>query len=258
MKRIFTSLLLFSAIYTFAQQPDFNLTLIGYNGDYSNEIYNDIWGYVGEDGTEYAIIGTRNATVIYSLAIPEQPQEVARIEGANSVWRDMKDWGDYVYVTTDEGTDGLLVINMSGAPDNITWEFWQPPLTINNEIGILEKCHNLYIDENGYCYLSGCNLNDGGVLIIDVWSDPGNPKYIGATDARYSHDNFTRGDTIWSSDILDGYFSVIDVSDKTNPITINITTTSRNFTHNAWLSDDGNFLFTTDERANANLVVVHY
>ncbi len=253
MKKILFSLFMLSATLSFAQQPDFNMTLIGTNDDYSSDQYNDIWGYVDGSGTEYAIIGSRVATIIYSLEDPTNPTEVAYIPGATSTWRDAKSFGDFVYVTTDVGNDGLLVIDMSGAPDNITHEFWTPTLSVGNETATLQTCHNLYIDENGYCYLSGCNLNDGGVLIIDVFSDPGNPIYVGAADRRYSHDNFVRGDTLWSSDILDGYFSVIDVSDKENPVTLATAGTSFDFTHNAWLSDDGNYLFTTDERENANL-----
>ncbi|MEM8908819.1 MAG: choice-of-anchor B family protein, partial [Bacteroidota bacterium] len=249
MRVIFTMAFLWIALLSTAQQ-DFNLTFVS-NLDYP-ERCNDIWGYVAPDGTEYAILGTVEATAVISLADPENPQEVAYIDGETSTWRDMKSWGEYVYVTTDVGEDGLLVINMSGAPNNITWEFWQPILTVDGQSDQLGACHNIYIDENGFAYLSGCsNINSGGVLIIDVHSNPGQPAYVGAAAGIYSHDNFVRGDTLWSSDIFAGYFSVQDVSDKTDVFTQSVQTTSSDFTHNAWLSDDGNFLFTTDERPNA-------
>ena len=253
MNRFLFLFFLFCALTSYAQQPDFNLELIGQNGDYSNDQYNDIWGWVDSDGVEYAIIGSRTATIVYSLEDPANPQEVYYVPGATSLWRDMKNWGDFVYVTTDVGTDGLLIIDMSGAPENITHEFWTPTLTVDNETAPLETCHNLYIDENGYCYLAGCNLNDGGPLILDVATTPGEPVLVGHADRRYSHDVYARGDTLWSSDILDGFFSVVDVTDKANPVTMAITETSFFFTHNAWLSDDGDFLFTTDERNNANV-----
>jgi hypothetical protein len=141
---------------------------------------------------------------------------------------------------------------MSGAPDNITWDYWKPQITIEGQpTGTLRRCHNLYIDENGYCYLSGCRLNNGGVIILDVATTPGTPIYVGAADNRYSHDNFSRGDTIYSAEIEEGDFSVIDATDKANPITLAIQQTSFDFAHNCWLSDDGNYLFTTDERPNA-------
>ena len=36
---------------------------------------NDIWGFVDENGTEYAVMGTRTATRIYSLEDPTNPIE---------------------------------------------------------------------------------------------------------------------------------------------------------------------------------------
>ena len=47
--------------------------------------------------------------------------------------------------------------------------------------------------------------------------------------------------------------SVTDVSDKMNPVRLAEQITPFEFTHNAWVSDDNNYAFTTDERANAYL-----
>jgi hypothetical protein len=142
---------------------------------------------------------------------------------------------------------------MKNAPDSVQWHFWQPEFDTLGLNATLERCHNLYIDEAGYAYLSGCNMNGGGVIIVDVFTDPENPNLVGVCDPRYSHDNFTRGDTVWSGDINNGVFSAIDVRDKANPVTLATQATSRNFAHNTWLSDDGKFLFTTDERPDANV-----
>ena len=59
------------------------------------ESCNDIWGYVAPDGSEYAILGTTQATAIHDLSDPANPVELAYISGANSTWRDMKQWGEY-------------------------------------------------------------------------------------------------------------------------------------------------------------------
>lgn len=251
----FNSLLFTFLLFSFAAkaQVDINLSLVS-NLSYPVDC-NDIWGYVAPDGTEYAIVGTVDYTSIVSLADPANPVEVHNIPGSNSLWRDMKNWEDFVYVTTDSGQDGLLIIDMSGAPDDITSEYWKPMITPNGggNAGIIGDLHNIYIDEKGYAYLSGSkSVNSGGVLIFDVFTDPGNPIFVGNGTSVYSHDNFVRGDTLWSADISAGYFSVQDVSDKGNvpaPLAIQQTTTV--FTHNCWLSDDGNYLFTTDEKPNA-------
>lgn len=50
-------------------------------------------------------------------------------------------------------------------------------------------------------------------------------------------------------------FSVYDISNKAAPVLLATQTTPSNFTHNIWISDDGQTLFTTDERADAWVAV---
>lgn len=246
----FTAILMMLAV-TLSAQTNFNLTELA-NVPYT-EGCNDIWGYVDADGTEYAILGTRQATAILSLADPANPVEVAYIAGSVSTWRDMKTWGDFAYVTADAGSDGLLIIDLSGLPDQVTWEFWKPDLTINGNTANMQRCHNIYIDEKGYAYLSGCNpLNNGGVIIFDVHTTPGQPVLVGRAEPVYSHDNYVRGDTLYSANLGQGAY-ITDVTDKANPITLAIQETSFDFCHNVWISDNSQFMFTTDEKANAFL-----
>ena len=249
MHRIFIIALLFLGSLSIKAQESLNMELIS-NLQYTENL-SDVWGYVAPNGDEYAIVGTRNTASIVDLRDPSNPIEVAAFPGNPSTWRDMKHFGEFVYVTNDTGADGLLVIDMSGAPGNITAEFWQPEIEINGTINTLGSCHNLFIDELGYGYLSGCNLNGGGVLIIDLFTNPGEPQFVSAADARLSHDVMVQDNLMYSSDIFDGFFSVVDVSDRADPITLTTQATTMLFTHNAWVSDDNNFLFTTDERANS-------
>jgi len=234
-----------------AQPQNFNLTQIS-NLTYTQNL-NDIWGYVDTTGTEYALVGTQTGTSIVSLANPAAPVEVLFIPGASSVWRDLKTWNHHAYVTTDQGQDGLLIIDLmplstGGTP---TYQFWRPELTVNSATDTLNKAHNLYIDENGYCYIAGSNINTGEPFILDVNSSPMNPTYLGATAPYYAHDVYARGDTLWTSDINDGVFSVYDVSNPATPVALASQQTPRDFCHNAWISDDGQTLFTTDEKSNA-------
>ena len=250
MRRYFTLFIAFlSLLQLHAQNQSLNMELLS-NLPFGENL-NDIWGYAAPDGTEYAIVGTVLRTAIVDLSDPSNPVEVASFPGATSTWRDMKAFGEFVYVTTDVGADGLLVVDMSGAPNNITGFFWQPEIDINGTVTTLETCHNIFIDEEGFGYLSGCNMNGGGVLIIDLFSTPGMPQFVTGADPRQSHDVMVQDDLMYSSDIFNGFFSVVDVSDRTDPITLATQTTTMTFTHNAWVSEDNNFLFTTDERANA-------
>lgn len=215
-----------------------------------SENSSDIWGYE-KDGIRYAIIGNATKTSVFSLEDPTKPILRHVAPGAQSVWRDIKSYKNHLYVTTDQGTDGLVIIDMAKAPDTIKHSYYKPELTVGGVTKNLERCHNLYIDEKGYVYLAGCNISKGGVLIFDPNETPDAPKYIGAADLQYSHDAFARGDTLYTSEIYGGNFGVYDITDRSNPVLLALQSTSRTFTHNTWLSDNGKFLFTTDERAGA-------
>ncbi len=209
---------------------------------------NDIWGWVDPDnGKEYALVGLVTGVSVVDVSDPTNVVEVQFIPGASSTWRDIKTWGNYAYVT-NESNGGVMVINLGGAPNNITWTNWNPNLP---GLGQLNKCHNLYIDEFGYCYLAGCNINSGGMLLVDVFTTPGSPIYVGKAPAVYSHDVYVRGNKMFASEIYIGKVSIYDVTDKQNVTLLASQQTPYNFTHNAWLNDAGDVVFTTDEKANA-------
>jgi len=108
-------------------------------------------------------VGTSEGVSVVSLADATNPEKVAFAQGSSSIWRDVKTWGQHAYVTT-EGTDGLMIIDLSMLPDTISHYNWHP--TLEGDVDSLTSCHNLYIDENGYCYLSGSTLNNGGIHMI--------------------------------------------------------------------------------------------
>ncbi|MBT8229397.1 MAG: choice-of-anchor B family protein [Bacteroidia bacterium] len=219
------------------------------------ETGNDVWGYVSPEGIEYAIIGSVDATYIYNLSDPVNPRQVVRVEGTYSTWRDMKTWNEHLYVTTDAGGDGLLIVDLTSLEDSIRHKFWRPDLTVGTEISRLRQAHNIYIDENGYAYLAGPNVmssrDDRGAIILDLNEDPWNPVHVGSQTRAYAHDLFVRNNIMYASELYEGELGIYDVTDKANPVFINSTPTSFDFTHNAWPSDDGNYVFTTDERGNA-------
>ncbi|MFK7806283.1 MAG: choice-of-anchor B family protein, partial [Saprospiraceae bacterium] len=245
IKKMFAMVALLAATQVvFAQ---LNLTYISdlpYNQD-----LNDIWGYVAPDGTEYAIVGAANGTSVVSLADPANPEEVGYVPGDNSIWRDIKVWDDFAYVVTDDenSNDGLTVIDLSDLPNSIS----SIQMTDFGNLGTLNRCHNIWIDEFGYAYLAGCNLNSGGMIYLDCDANPAMPEIIGFGPAVYSHDVYTRDNLMYSSEINDGVFTVYDVTDKANTIALGNQETDFSFTHNGWLNDAGDVLFTTDELENA-------
>ncbi len=243
------SLLLLTTISYFSIGQKVSFNTVFHSQVSFNENSSDVWGFE-KDGIKYAIIGTATKTNVYSLEDIKNPILRYTAPGAQSIWRDIKSYNNHLYVTTDQGTDGLVIIDMNGAPTNISHTNFKPELTVGIESKSLQRCHNLYIDEKGFCYLAGCNISQRGVLIFDLKQDPKAPVYVGAADLTYSHDAFARGDTLYASEINIGKLSIYDVSDRTKPKLLASQATSRNFTHNAWASDDAKYVFTTDEKAN--------
>ncbi|MEO1257644.1 MAG: choice-of-anchor B family protein [Bacteroidota bacterium] len=250
MKKI---LLCFSILFTLSSlHAQLNIEFVS-QLDYDQRV-SDIWGYTAADGTEYAMVGLLNGVSFVSLADPENPEEVVYLPGDVSRWRDLRSFGDYAYVVADQpgSREGLWAIDMTPLPDTvivneILFEFDMDSLGIDT----LFTCHNVWVDEKGFAYLTGCDINSGGVLIYDLNNDPMNPEFVGMGNDVYSHDNYVRGDTLYTSEINEGQFGVYDIADRSDPILLGIQETPFRFTHNVWLSDNSKVLFTTDEKANA-------
>ena len=232
----------FSFFISFSQLNIDSIGHIDYISEHATMI-NDVWGYVDENNNEYGLVGTEKGTSVVDLSTPTNPTEIFWEPGIESVWRDLKTWGDYAYITT-EAENGLLIIDLSPLPSssNLTTNYYYGPS--NNE---WESAHNLYIDSSGYAYIFGANRGNGGVIILDVHTNPMNPIEVGFFDDWYVHDGYVLRDTMYLAHIDEGFISMVDVTDKANPILLGTSFTPSTFSHNIWTKDDGNFAFTTDE-----------
>lgn len=208
---------------------------------------NDVWGYVDEQGNEYAIVGTSKGTSIVNITDGANPQEVFWLAGTESIWRDPCVYGNYAYVTT-EAEDGLLIIDLSPLPQstNLPTSLYTGPSS-----NPWQSAHTCFTSPNGYGYIFGANRGNGGVIMLDLQSNPMNPVEVGTYDPFYVHDGFERNDTLYIGHIYDGFFSIVDVSDKANPLLIGTKTTPNAFTHNIWPSANGQVVYTTDEISGA-------
>ncbi|MFT5248220.1 MAG: choice-of-anchor B domain-containing protein, partial [Gammaproteobacteria bacterium] len=184
---------------------------------------------------------------IVDLADPTNPTELFFLNGLGSTWRDIKTWGEYAYVTNESG-NGVEVIDLTELPNNVSSFSWTPDIP---GVGTISTCHNIWIDELGYAYLTGCDVNQGGMIYVDVFTNPGQPEYAGKGPNVYAHDVYTANNLAYTCEVYDGVFGIYDVSDKTNTVFLGNQVTTGEFTHNCWLSDDGTILFTTDEQGNA-------
>jgi len=236
---LFFLLFLILGVQAQSQNAPVNVTLMGHLPGLGQ--LNDCWGWWDAAGNEYAIVGKRDSgTVIVDITDAQNPSVVAEVPGVPSVWRDIKSFGDYVYVVNDNSGAqgrGLLIIDMSNLP-NVTYK--------DTVIGDLRWAHNIYIDD-GYAYIAGGNDNNG-INILNLNNDPWNPEEVGRYTRTYCHDVYVRDDIMYTSELSQG-LTMVDVSDKGNPQVIGRRPYPGNFTHNAWLSDDGDICYTTDEVA---------
>ncbi|MEO0732691.1 MAG: choice-of-anchor B family protein [Bacteroidota bacterium] len=219
--------------------------------DYDQPV-NDVWGYVAPDGTEYAIVGLQTGVSFVSLANPDNAVEVVRIDGVNSSWRDMKTYRQYAYSVADERNEGITAFDLRFLPDSVP--FRRNAYNVPGFTQPFVRAHNLYIDTAAArLYTAGGNRNiiDGGVIIFDLAGDPLAPRLVGLGPDTYSHDVYVKEDTMYCSEIYDGELAIYDISDLNNIVELGTTLTPFEFTHNAWTTDDGQIIFTTDEVNNA-------
>ncbi len=213
---------------------------------------NDIWGYVADDGKEYALAGTTNGVAIFDISTPTEAVELFYINGVETIWRDIKTWQQYAYVV-NESQGGIMIVDLGDLPNNINTTYFNTPDSL------IHSSHNIWIDEQGYAYVVGYNRPDDsiptenrGVAIFDL-ANPTQPQLLGIYENNYVHDVFVRDNIMYTSETYTGKFGIVDISDPSNPTLVATQSTPNNFTHNTWLSDDSQTIFTSDERNDASI-----
>ena len=225
---------------------------------YENSQYNygisDVWGYTDEYGNEYAIVGYLNGSKILDVSTnPENPVEVMDIPGPSDndyyYHRDYKTLGDVLYTVCEMtgGDMGMQVIDLSLLPEN-------PPIQYPtyNHIG---TSHNLWVDPDGFAYIEH---GYGDAINIADLSNPLYPLEAGSFGnlGSNTHDIFTKNGIGYVSNGWSEEFLICDISDFENiEILATISDGITGYAHNAWLSESGNHLITTEETENKTVKI---
>lgn len=238
---------------TFLNAQNFNITqqaVVTFPG----QSLSNVWGYT-DGGQEFALIGAQLGTQIYNITNPASPVYVTTIPGPNSSWREIKTYNNYAYVVS-EGGWGVQVINLSGLITNTLPLPYQSVYPVVPGVGTVKSSHALQVDEvKGYLYLYGSRLttNDlvGYPIILNLNITPYTPTYAGKyTVSGYAHDGYVNNDTMFASHIYIGQFSIVNTTNKSNPVIYGPNVSTPNaFTHNTWRT--GNTIFSTDETSNS-------
>lgn len=216
--------------------------------------FNDVWGYVDCDSTEYALLGSREYVHFLRLEDDGTPTEIQRIPGGQNVtWRDMKTYRNYGYSVCDGCSEGLMIYDLSQvAEDTVilvqqTTQFWS-------------RSHNIYIDElNGRLYSVGTDSMSQGMIVLDLTVDPGNPTLMAKVpmDGGYIHDIHVVDNIAYASHGFNGLY-VYDATDAANPIFQGSLTDypQMGYNHSSWLDVNRGLLIFADETFNRALKLV--
>lgn len=254
--RFFLSIGLAFIFLTSVQSQNYNITFRS-KLIFPGQTLANVWGYAA-NGKEYALVGASKGLAIVDVTNPDSPVLLTQLEDTiNSLWREVKTFGNYAYVTSEgtspTGNGGVGIANLTDLPTvPVPFHKYHGDGAIQN---LLKRAHALHVDTvKGYAYIYGmANLAGGGALALNLNSDPYNPVYSGQYNTKYVHDGYAFNDTVYAGHIYAGEFSIINFTNKSSPVTVASQITPYAFTHNTWLSGNGNYLFTTDEKNNATL-----
>jgi choice-of-anchor B domain-containing protein len=254
MKKIILALTFYFLGHDFFAQ-NYNVTLRA-QLPYPGQTLANICGYVDSTGKEYALLGASNGMSIVDVSDPDNPFEVTQIPYNNvipgyALWKEIKVYKNYAYITSEAGA-GLQIVDLRHLPDstNFPSKYYTGDGAIDT---LLNRVHALHIDTSKkFVYLFGSTLLNGGAVVLDI-TDPWNPVYTGGYSNFYVHDGYVDNDTLYAANIYNGFCSVIDMSNKTSPVTLASFQTPHAFPHNTWPDVEKKTLFTTDEVSNSFL-----
>ncbi len=243
MKKPLTTLV--ALLCFFASQAQLNMSLLstwdGNNTQTSGVYYNDIWGYVDDQGNEYAVLGS--PTKVHFLDVTNPTNPVLKGEftgGSTTIWRDMKSYDRYVYAVADQGSEGLMIFDMSALPSGDITKVYQQ----NN---VFSRAHNIYIDvPNARLYVVGSNTQNSGMIVYSL-ADPANPSVIGnmGLSGGYVHDIFVKNNTAYCSHGYNGLY-VYDCTNAASPV-LKASLNTGGYNHSSWITEDGGHLIYAEE-----------
>lgn len=205
--------------------------------------FNDIWGYVDENGREYAIMGSASYIHFFDVTDPENPVEIRRFQGGSqTTWRDFKTYQNRAYGSADSSGEGIHIFDLSNLPDTV--------IHTNQITNFFGSAHNIFIDEpNGRLYAAGSNTQNSGLIVLDIATNPDQPALLGSVslpNAGFVHDLYVRDNIVYASHGNSDKLVIWDFTDPADPQYI-ASFDSNGYNHSNWVSEDGNTLIFAEE-----------
>ena len=248
MRHIFSiSFITLICVISIHAQDSLNMTKLSHVDGLPGNAYNDCWGYAKQNGSEYAIIGSKQAINIFNISDPKNPiLDTSINDGNNRVWRDFKTYGNYIYAVCDQGAEGLEIIS------KINYTFTQSTTDFTTS-------HNIFIDSlNARLYVVGTNTVSEGMIIYDLSQNPSNPQMIkkikldtllGVPNRNlYIHDIFVKDNIAYASHFYDQKFMIWNLENLDSIYLMGQYSWPAN--HSSWLDKTGEYVYDANEQLN--------
>jgi hypothetical protein len=132
---------------------------------------------------------------------------------------------------------GLQIIDLSNLPASAS--------LVATFMGF-SSMHNIFIDENDAILYASPGSGSNPAIAYSL-TNPVAPVQL-STFGIHNHDAYARNNIVYLSEGWDGSFSIYDLTTPTSPsLLVRLNIPSAGYVHNAWLTEDGNYLMTTEE-----------
>jgi choice-of-anchor B domain-containing protein len=206
--------------------------------------YSSVFGHA-VNGHEIAVLGGARHVMFFDITGTKasNPELIGKFEGTSTtVWREFKSYKNRLYAVSDNTSEGLMIFDMTNAPDTIVRTYWSSEF--------FAKSHSITLDTvSGRIYLNGSNVANTGIMILDISQNPDVPTVLAtipALEGGYIHDSFVRGDTLYASS---GYMGLYVYDFKTNPAvpTTLASVATGGYNHNSAMTLDGKYTYYSEE-----------
>ncbi len=249
----------------------------------SSSLGNDVWGFTDlNTRREYALMGLNNGIAVVDITDPQAPEQVGMAAGSNTTWRDIavyqrydadaRRWRAYAYVTADNVSDFLMVLDLSQLPNGIE------RIDYSSDF---RSAHTNYLINADYMYGIATSVDTPQLGIAGGGTGGGNhrvyslaqahsPALLSVSGAGYAHDlgsfaiSDARKDTQcfnaqsrpYCQVLADFNENTVDLWDITLPGSprqlANHAYTNASYVHSGFWTEDGMFLFVHDELDERN------
>ena len=236
--------------------------------DLSARSGNAVWGFHDPDsGREIAVVGLDNGTGFVDVTHARCAKVVGKLPTASTrnVSRDVKVHGHHALVVAEAADHGMQIFDLRTLPEAASVSGAPPMVTADvmyrgTSAAPVTNAHNIVVNEaSGFVFIVGARSCGGGLHMVD-FRDPAQPQFAGCmASVGYIHDaqclNYEGPDAQYAGrelcftyDGTSSAFSVVDVTDKSAPRVITTRTYQGGvYSHNGWLTEDGNHLILSDE-----------